>query len=347
MWPESERQQSCARGHARARYADLVTTDHRYLPMPSSAFVLHEREALGPGLRRVTLEQFDRSIAGLQSQADVDAAVHETRKSIKRLRAVLRLIRGEIGEEVYRAENVLLRDTSRLLAPIRDGRVMVDTVTRLRTEFATQLAPTALSGIERALIERHRRRRERALDDETLVPVVVTTLRSARARYGAWPVDSNLPAVYGRAAIRDRFEAIAPGLDRTYRRGRRQMEQAATDPSATNFHQWRKRVKYFRHQVEVLEPLWPEVLTGLATSLDRLGEILGEEHDLAVLVQLVSEVPTIAVDPIERSLMAALAQHRRARLQQASLVLGMRVYAETPNRFVDRIERYWDARAVG
>lgn len=312
----------------------------------AEGFVLGTAEALPAGMRRISQEQFDRSIERLASGRDIDAAVHEARKAMKRLRAVLRLVRGQIGERVYRAENALLRDTARRLAPAREGAVMVGTVRGLRTEFDGQLATDALFEVERRLGDRHAQRRQRLLEDPELVPEVVAVLRAARNRYASWPVDRSDAAldIYGREPLQDSFGAIREGLQRTYARGRRELAAASAQPTADHFHQWRKRVKYLRHQTEILQPVWPEVVGGLAVSLDRLGELLGDEHDLAGLLRLVSDLPALAPDPGERHLLAALAQHRRRRLQAAALTLGSRVYGERPDRFVDRLEGYWDAR---
>jgi CHAD domain-containing protein len=315
----------------------------RFLPaVPSGGFVVAADESLAVGLQRVSLEQFDRSIDGLVGGDDVDKAVHEARKSIKRLRAVLRLVKGELSRRVYRTENEILRDTARLLAPVRDGIVMVDTVVALRHDFSSQLAPDAFIEVEAKLGQRYERRRAKALADEGMIPQVVSTLRQARARYAAWPVSE--PDPYGRTPIRNTFEAIEPGLRATYGRGRAELEAAIDKPSTENFHAWRKRVKYLRHQMELLEPLWPEVVGGYASSVDRLGEIVGGEHDLAVLLHTLGELPDLAPDPAERAMVAALAQHRRKLLQAAAITLGKRVYAEPAERFVERMGAYWDQR---
>jgi CHAD domain-containing protein len=121
-------------------------------------FSLHAHQRLASGLRDTTLEQFDQVIAALAEPGDLDRAVHEARKAMKRIRALLRLVRPVIGDDVYRVENAILRDTARIIAPIRDGRVMVDTVSDLRERYDRQLRPTAFEGIERALEERQQRR---------------------------------------------------------------------------------------------------------------------------------------------------------------------------------------------
>ncbi len=319
--------------------------DPRYLPaVAGSALALRPDAPLSGELRRITVEQFDRSIQGLRAREDIDVAVHSARKSMKRLRAILRLVRPAIGEKIYKSENALLRDTARRLAPIRDGRVLVETVSALRAHYSTHLSREAFAGVERQLRDRHRARRTAVLSDDRLLPSVVTTLAAARVRYASWPVEgdgSYLPDA--RRPIPSDFRSISGGLERTYRRGRDEMDAAAIHPTARNFHQWRKRVKYLRHQLEVIEPVWHDVVGGYATSLERLGEILGAEHDLAVLLGVLIEDPSLTSDPSERALMFAIAQQRRRELQAASLTLGHRMYSESPKRFVRRIEGYWDA----
>ena len=314
--------------------------------MAHGRFELAAGERLPEGMRRVTVEQLDSAIEGLtRRDGDIDTAVHEARKAMKRLRAVLRLVRDAIGDDVYRAENAFLRDTARLLAPMRDGAVIVEAVERLRDRFGDRLAPGVFDDVVARLSERHRRRRCRVLEDEMILPTVVRNLRSARARYGSWPTESDdhLPAFVEVRPLRHSFDTIAPGLARTYERGRREMRRAVRDPVEHNFHQWRKRVKYLRHQVELLRPLWPEVLKAEAHQLDLLGETLGEEHDLAVMLQLVAALPDLCPDPVDRSLLAALAQHRRAELRTAAQMTGTRIYAEPTDAFVRRFAAYWKA----
>lgn len=320
------------------------STGGRFLPaLPARGFVLGDDEALGQGLVRITVEQFDRAIYGLTEGEDVDAAVHEARKAMKRLRAVLRLVRAEIGERAYRFENGTLRDTARLIAPVRDGAVLAATVAALRRRFERFLSADAFLGLELGLTERAAAMREAVVGDQRILEGVVGSLQAARTRYLAWPVDEG-QRTRGRRPIRHSFDAIGPGLRETYGRGRREMHEAMTRPSTESFHLWRKRVKYLRHQIECLDPLWPEVMTPLAGALDRLGEMLGTEHDLAEFVRLLGEQPDLCPDPIERALAAALARQRRSELQMAAVALGTRVYAERADRFTARIGGYWESR---
>ncbi len=323
--------------------ATAPSAGRRFLPASVTGFVLGEHEPLGAALCRVTVEQFDGAIAELVGGTDVDEAIHDTRKAIKRLRAVLRLVRSPLGEDVYRFENGFLRDTAALIGGPRDAWVAVETIRSLRADFGEHLDTDTFAVFERALVDRYQQTLAGVVDGPAVIGEVVYRLRSARARYAAWPVDEAAAAAYGRRPIRHDFVSIGAGLGRTYARGRQAMESAMRVPRAEAFHEWRKDAKYLRHQAELIAPLWPEVLGGYARSLDRLGEALGAEHDLAVLLQLVAEDASLCPHPRERSLFIALAQHRRSELQTNALMLGARIYAEPERLFVRRLGAYWEA----
>lgn len=315
----------------------------RFLPAVPEGFELSEQERLSDGLRRLSLEEFDRTIGGLLAGSDVDAAVHEARKSMKRLRAVLRLIRDELGEERYRTENVLLRNTARLIAPVRDTAVQLKTVSTIRSRFAAHLRRSAFETLEGNLDRRHREARARLAEDPEILRTVVYALRSARARYRVWPAEADPEAIRRARPVTHSFDAMRGGLLRTYRRGRQEMRIAEKQPTAHNFHWWRKRVKYLRHQMELLRPMFPEVLDGYIAALDELGDLLGEEHDLSELVALVSDEPELCVDAAEVTLIIALAEHRRTELQAEALMIGRKVYAESPKAFANRLAAYWSS----
>lgn len=302
----------------------------------TDAFSLETREPLAYGLRRVTVDQFDLVLDVLRSQSP-NVTVHEVRKTTKRLRAVLRLVRPALGDR-YRPEDDILRDTARILAPYRDSHVRVVTLDGIRERFDAQLRPSAFEDIGYRLLDL--RDRQFAASGEDF-RTVAYALRSARARYAAWPVDEASARAYGMAVIRHRFSSVEPGVTRIYARSRDEMQTARRHPSADNFHSWRKQAKYLRHQLEILTPLFPEVLGGFAASLERLGDLLGEEHDLAELLRFLAGHRDVAPETRERALLVALIQHRRAELQNTALSLGSRIYADSPSRFVERLGHYW------
>lgn len=307
---------------------------------------LGHSEPLAVGVKRVTMGQLEHAASGFYEGADAfGSAVHGTRKSIKRVRAMLRLVRAELPERVFHFENDSLRNTARLLAEIRAAQGVLDAATSLHDIYGDLLAP----GTFGELLEKLARRRDlaelNALEDPNLIGRVIRGLERAYHRFGSWPTDPDAREVYG-VGIRDEYAAISPGLGRTFDQGRRNMAGAYRGISGGDFHSWRKRVKDLRHQIEFLAPLWPEVLVGTAMTLDYLGDLLGEDNDLAELTDLVSGRPDLCSDPRQRSLLRALAEQRRSELQQASEILGRRVFAEKPVNLTYRFGEYWESRQM-
>jgi hypothetical protein len=143
---------------------------------------LEADEPFPKGIKRIAREQLDRAVQQLTEAEDRDEAVHEARKHFKKIRAVLRLVRDEIGEEVYKPENVCYRDAGRELAPVRDSFVKVETLDVVRARFAETLASGAFETPREALVRRHAQTKHRILEEERAADQVVATLDEARAR---------------------------------------------------------------------------------------------------------------------------------------------------------------------
>lgn len=289
---------------------------------------------LARDLQQVSLRLLHDTIASLRPARpeDFDAGVHTARKRMKRLRAMLRLVRDEVGYRSYREENVVLRDTARTLAAVRDAKVAVTTVRSLRESYADLLGPETFATPQAWLLERHRERRRSVT--RQVINNAICNLGSATSRFSGYPIDE---------IVRNDFAAIAPGLRRVYRRGRRGMARSVETRSVEDLHEWRKRVKYLRYQMEALSPMYPRLLRATAKSLDDLGEMLGDDHDLAVLGDIIIANPESCRDERERWMLIALIHERRANLQAQALTHGTALYGEQPGAFVDRIGSYWEA----
>jgi CHAD domain-containing protein len=322
----------------------LRKRERRFTQLPS--------EPLSEALRRMALGQLDLAIellAGGQAETGtvgrkgkrkgtgsrkaggkaIDArTIHETRKALKRLRALVRLLREELGEQQFRREHGILRDAARRLAGTRDAEVMVGTLDALIERYPREL------GRRRPVIELRKRlvaerslAARRAAEDRVSTAQVLGELRDMRERAEHW----HLPERAG-VAILER------DLRRVYRQGRRRMRRVRRgEGGARAMHEWRKRVKDLRYAAEILG------LRPLARRADKLGEILGEEHDLVVLAGL---LPRPGRAPFKgkrgrRARKALLRQiaRRRRRLRKRALREGERLYRHKPKQFARRVRR--------
>ena len=309
-------------------------------PDPPTGVEIPNDEPFPIGMRRVMVSQIDRVIDAVTTKQDHDPAVHEARKAMKRIRALLRLVQDELGDDIYRNENAVFRDVGRALAPPRDALVMIDTLTSVVARHRNLLAADAYDDTLALLDVDHRRIRRSMFDDRQLMSDLSITLKAARTRFGGGRAVDRPEA---RSTVRDDFASIERGLRRAYHRGRKAMPGTGADPTTEELHRWRKEVKYLRYQLETLTPLWPEVVGAEAQRLSDLGEVLGRDHDLATLIATLDHSPHLCPDPSARTMLSALVSELRIEALKEAIELGSASYGETARGFVSRYEGYWTA----
>ena len=85
-------------------------------------------EALPDAIRRILSEQLTQAVEVLSGDRDsLEKAVHEARRSLKRARSLLRLVRFAIPN-TYARENQRLRDVGRSLSELRDAHALAQTL---------------------------------------------------------------------------------------------------------------------------------------------------------------------------------------------------------------------------
>ncbi len=277
--------------------------------------------------------------------------VHETRKALKRLRALLALLRAELGAKRYARENTVLRDCGRRLAGARDAEVMLGTLDSLvRRDPSHFTRSAALRTMRAQLLAERDTAAAHAIHNPRVRDEVVVELRAVRARVERWE-------------LRERgFRLLAPGLEGVYRRGRgdmrvarrraaaqrpgkgprRRKQRKRAGASVEALHVWRKRVKELRYAAETLDRGGTRCkpVRRVARRADRLGEMLGEEHDLALLETRVRERsrPFAGERKVRKRLLRLIASRRR-KLRKRALREGERLYRRPPRRFVRRLKR--------
>ena len=284
---------------------------------------LREHESVRDGLRRCAREQVETAVDQLTAGVKDDpvTAVHEARKALKKSRSLLRLGRGTIEPAERRRLNAALREAGRELSSARDAEVMVQAVDDLADRFAGRVPRTTFDAIRRNL------EAERPIASPTAE--VASELRAVGRGIDEWPMR------------RGGWHAVKPGLLRGYESGRGLLATAREQPSVENLHEWRKRVKDLWYHLRILGPLSPRIVGGQADEADMLADLLGDDHDLAVLreaLQTGAGELAVDVDPV-----IGLIDHRREQLQAQALRIGERLYAESPKAFARRLHRYWKA----
>jgi CHAD domain-containing protein len=293
------------------------------------AFELEPAESWRKAIRRIARKQMTSALVTLSQAGEEqrDEAVHETRKSFKKIRAVLRLVRAQVGSKRYRTENTCFRDAGRPLTRVRDAKIVIDAFDKLVAYQGEQASQHSFAAIRHALEQNLNTVRQRVLDEEGAFGKVAKEVKKARKRTKCW---ANVPKGWA---------AIAAGLAEAYRRAGAAHAAATTDPSVDKLHEWRKQTKYLYYQLELLRPICPEQMEKLVKETDRMGELLGDDHDLAVLRQFLTEEPGRFGDAGDT--LAPLIDRRRAELEQDGIARGRRFFEDAPEDFTARLKALW------
>jgi hypothetical protein len=231
-----------------------------------------------------------------------------------------------------KAENARFRDFGRSLAGARDAAAVVEALDRETPALAEAVDPAILSRIRAELVRQMEDGSGEVPELERAVAETLVGLVEAGARIADWSVPG------------EGFGVLAPGLEALYGQGREALAACGEAATAERLHEWRKRVKDHWYHMRLLAPAWPGGLDARVAELKALSDLLGNDHDLAVLRQRLSEDPGLAAAG-GGALDGPLAG-RQAALQAEALALGRRLYAEKPKAFRKRLGAYWAAWAV-
>ncbi|HUE37746.1 MAG TPA: CHAD domain-containing protein [Candidatus Acidoferrum sp.] len=290
-------------------------------------FRFKRKESVKKAVRRLWCERLDDALGSVENgnNGGKFEAVHDVRKEIKKMRAILRLVRAEIGKDAYGEHTNALRSAADRMTALRDAEVKLSAFDDLIKHFKHKLAPQPFPQIKAAL-RKNCRTEEGHFFNGGSIASVKGILCNEKQRLDDLKIKS------------DGWKAVKPGLKKIYGRERHAFEAAGRDPSPENFHEWRKRVKDLGHQLRLLCPVRPRKLSARAERLDKLGDLLGDDRDLVMLRQFVMDkfghAPNV-------KLFERLVSSRQKELRSEALKLGARFYPKTPRRFCRGIGRDW------
>jgi len=289
------------------------------------AFRVRDDESVAKGLSRLVRKQLRSAVDRLTADGS-DEAIHDARKRIKKVRAMLRLAGDDLA-----ANRALkrLRRASHLLSPLRDMDAMI--------AAARTLGPGSNKG------------------QATLAGAMDRQLTREKAALNATAGRDEIRAKAARALDRLRRDAhdwrwknidaalLASALKRVYKRARNTMRDARANREPDTFHEWRKRVKTLWYGLRLLEGRAPQLRRSIA-DLKRLETWLGDDHNLVVLEKHFGSSKSARIGSRTHAHLRALVGQRQRELRRQSLAMGARLFAHSPKAFAHRLR---DTRATG
>ena len=241
--------------------------------------------------------------------------IHAARKSIKRARSTLRLMRGGIPGESFEQLRVALRSFAHSFTLVRDATAMHDRLLEL-VEGNTQLSTSGVSSVVKML----ELKQQQALEQMSAPSARDEVERLAGA------LQRRLECV---RVDRDDWELLACGLKRIYRVGRRRFRALKKGADDDSVHRCRKAAKDLMYSLQSLTPIAVGKISRTVRQLHRLTDDLGEDHDLALLDSTLRDIGDRQQSKLRKAI-----KHRRAKLQRRARHAGRRLYERKPRRYL-------------
>jgi len=281
---------------------------------------LKHRTRIAHQLVKIVRRELRDSARALTTNDDspFEDVVHESRKSVKKVRAVTTLL-DAAGAKLPRKDRKRLKAAARSLSRLRDSGAIIEAFDRVRRRYPKQLPEHTYQILRRGLVAARDREEARAKRDG-VVSEAADRLAATRKSAGAWAIPS--------IDVSRLLVVIAA----SYVRGRKAMRGARETEYSATLHRWRKAVKTLWYQLRLAQPL----TTGLApliADLNRLETELGDDHNLVVLAATLRACDELrSMSPAIRQI-DRLAVRMRRSLRRRAFARGRRLFVRKRKRF--------------
>jgi CHAD domain-containing protein len=280
-------------------------------------------QPLAAEVRRVLADEIGKARTSLaKAMNDPNAGIHETRKRFKKIRALLRLVRGA-AENFYATENARYRDIARTLAGARQATALVETLDRFLHEFPREAA--ALSAMRARLADKRPKKGDADLEANIATALVACREgEKAAARF----------AIAGDAA-----GILETGVKKTLKRAGRSLAAATESGDAEDFHDLRKAVKMHAAQLALLADFWPHGRRKRLEAADALGTALGDLNDLAVIADLIERAEEPIGSEKEIAALQKLIRRKKKSLSRETLAAARALFDMRPKDVAIRLAK--------
>jgi CHAD domain-containing protein len=256
----------------------------------------------GFDLRHALADEVAAASAAL-TQGPHPKDIHRCRVALKRARALAR-IGAAAAPGLAGVFQSVARRTMAALAPARELAALSETARRLAAR-ETGRRSAALTQVADALTD------EAASPGHADLDAATQGLRDLTALARVWPEMSP--------------RQVSAGARKVARRARKAAKRGHKARDPEHRHQWRKREKERLYALSALGKHWP--FKRRRRTSERLGEVLGRERDVLLLIERVRAEPTLAGGAKDAKRALKALSQRAKRLASRADRIGDRVHA--------------------
>lgn len=279
-------------------------------------------------VRRIAGEELDMALHWLSTAGGApDKALHEARKRLKSIRALLALIRS--GDKPFaRTENERYRQAAAQLAGPRQAGALIETVDRLAQTVSGKAGQDAIAAVRENLLA-HRGDILSGDMDQALA-AAASACREGLSRFE----ELVLPDIPEEAA-----DILAAGAARTLRRARHALRIARAREEEDAFHDLRKAAKAHMMHLSLLRDFWPSPVKARRKAVAELAEHLGELQDIFVLRKLLRDGDPAVGSPVQNRKLDQICKRSERSLRKTCLTQADDLFQDNPKRPARKIVR--------
>ncbi|MDX1696715.1 MAG: CHAD domain-containing protein, partial [Thiohalobacterales bacterium] len=152
-----------------------------------------------------------------------------------------------------------------------------------------------------------------------------------------------LRSMYSEFGLEDAEEAkatqptLAAAIRDVYRRGRKLHKLLTRNPDTEYSHGLHSQAAYLWYQLRLLGKQLPGEGEALIAELGQLCELLGDDNDMAALIDNLGGRPGLCCNRVQAELLCSLAETRRISLLSAALRISERIYARKSAEFIGEL----------
>ena len=246
----------------------------------------------------------------------------QARKSLKKARAVLYLLRDSISESKFLEEEKNLKKLSRTFRDVRDAHVTEEVLTALAKAHQKELNKEEWAEIMQALVAESKKTVEKVFQEEKKLKEAIALLQAAMER---------IPEVKIKGSP---WNSIEECLRATFLECFEYSEACQDTQEEEYFFAWRKAVKFLRVELDFfIEALSPDIKKW-NQDLHTLSDVLGEYQDLALIEDQIQECEKSIENKKALHKFEKLLHERKKILRKTARKLGREIFTSKPKAFV-------------
>lgn len=271
------------------------------------------------------------SLLKVKKGTNVEGVVQDVSENFKIIRAALRLVREE--DKNYKKKNEFYRDEARKILAMQKAIAMIKAMDLINEQYSDRLYKNAFTEIRNQLEQHKEEAIDSALNEDHLFQDMHQHLRD---KCGPLKEQLSKPISY---------DAIENGIKKVYQRGRKAKKELSASQTNEHFHDLQKRVNYLKVQLEILNPIWPNMMDVWTAELGKLSNLLVTSEGLYALSGFLTTKSGANSTEDGTYLMKTLIEGHREQVQKHALFLAQKIYHLKAKHFAKFLRAVWDAHA--